>query len=314
MPRRIEGDMQRYILIRLIQSVFTLIGVSIIVFSLARLSGNPLDVLLPDEADDETFERISELWGLNDPWYVQYFTFVKNASRGEFGPSFKWQGRTAMELVFLHLPATLQLAGFSILVSVLLAVPIGVMSAVKKGTLLDTVGKLVALLGQSLPSFWLAIVMIWIFAVKLGWFPTSGRGGFDHMILPGIALGWFSVASFMRLTRSSMLNVLDSEYIKLARIKGLPEWKVIWKHGLKNAAIPPLTVFGAIVVGQMTGSVTIETVFAWPGIGLLALQAVNARDYQVIQAVTMFISVLFIGMNLLIDILYAYIDPRVRFT
>ena len=306
--------MQRYILIRLIQSVFTLIGVSIIVFSLARLSGNPLDVLLPDEADDETFERISELWGLNDPWYVQYFTFVKNASRGEFGPSFKWQGRTAMELVFLHLPATLQLAGLSIMVSVILAVPIGVMSAVKKGTMLDTVGKLVALLGQSLPSFWLAIVMIWIFAVKLGWFPTSGRGGFDHMILPGIAMGWFSVASFMRLTRSSMLNVLDSEYIKLARIKGLPEWKVIWKHGLKNAAIPPLTVFGAVVVGQMTGSVTIETVFAWPGIGLLALQAVNARDYQVIQAVTMFISVLFIGMNLLIDILYAYIDPRIRFT
>ena len=306
--------MQRYILMRLIQSVFTLIGVSIIVFSLARLSGNPLDVLLPDEADDETFERISELWGLNDPWYMQYFTFVKNASRGEFGPSFKWQGRTAMELVFLHLPATLQLAGFSILVSVLLAVPIGVMSAVKKGTMLDTVGKLIALLGQSLPSFWLAIVLIWIFAVKLGWFPTSGRGGFDHMVLPGVALGWFSVAAFMRLTRSSMLNVLDSEYIKLARIKGLPEWKVVWKHGLKNAAIPPLTVFGAIVVGQMTGSVTVETVFAWPGIGLLALQAVNARDYQVIQAVTMFIAVLFIGMNLLIDIMYAYIDPRIRFT
>ncbi|MDE2899430.1 MAG: ABC transporter permease [Chloroflexota bacterium] len=306
--------MQRYIIIRLIQSVFTLIGVSIIVFSLARLSGNPLDVLLPDEADDETFIRISELWGLNDPWYVQYFTFVKNASRGEFGPSFKWQGRTAMELVILHLPATLQLAVVSIGVSVLLAVPIGVMSAVKKGTMLDTIGKLIALLGQSLPSFWLAIVLIWIFAVQLGWFPTSGRGGISNMVLPAVALGWFSVASFMRLTRSSMLNVLDSEYIKLARIKGLPEWKVVWKHGLKNAAIPPLTVFGAIVVGQMTGSVTIETVFAWPGVGLLALQAVNARDYQVIQAVTMFISVLFIGMNLLIDILYAYIDPRIRFS
>lgn len=306
--------MQRYIIIRLIQSVFTLIGVSIIVFSLARLSGNPLDVLLPDEADDETFMRISELWGLNDPWYIQYFTFVRNASRGEFGPSFKWQGRTAMELVFLHLPATLQLASISIGVSVMLAVPIGVMSAVKKGTMLDTIGKLIALLGQSLPSFWLAIVLIWIFAVQLGWFPTSGRGSFSNMVLPAVAMGWFSVASFMRLTRSSMLNVLDSEYIKLARIKGLPEWKVVWKHGLKNAAIPPLTVFGAIVVGQMTGSVTIETVFAWPGVGLLALQAVNARDYQVIQAVTMFISVLFIGMNLLIDILYAYIDPRIRFS
>ena len=305
--------MQRYIMIRLVQSIFTLIGVSIIVFSLARLSGNPLDVLLPPEADDETFRRISELWGLNEPWYSQYFTFVKNVSRGEFGPSFRWQGRTAMELVFLHLPATLQLAVISIGVSVLLAVPIGVMSAVKKGTMVDTVGKLIALLGQSLPSFWLAIVLIWIFAVQLGWFPTSGRGGISNMILPAVAMGWFSVASFMRLTRSSMLNVMDSEYIKLARIKGLKEWKVVWKHGLKNAAIPPLTVFGAIVVGQMTGSVTIETVFAWPGIGLLALQAVNARDYQVIQAVTMFISVLFIGMNLFIDILYAYIDPRIRF-
>ena len=306
--------MQRYILIRLIQSVFTLIGVSIIVFSLARLSGNPLDVLLPDEADAGTHERISELWGLNEPWYVQYFTFVSNAAKGEFGQSFKWQGRTAMELVLLHLPATLQLAVVSIGVSVLLAVPIGVMSAVKKGTMLDTVGKLLALLGPSLPSVWLAIVLIWIFAVQLGWFPTSGRGGLSHMALPALALGWFSVASFMRLTRSSMLNVLDSEYIKLARIKGLSEWRVVWKHGLRNAAIPPLTVFGAIVVSQMTGSVTIETVFAWPGIGLLALQAVNARDYQVIQAVTLFISVLFIGMNLLIDILYAYIDPRIRYS
>ncbi len=305
--------MQRYIIIRLVQSIFTLIGVSIIVFSLARLSGNPLDVLLPPEADAETFERLNKLWGLDKPWYSQYFTFVKNVSRGEFGPSFKWQGRTAMELVLLHLPATLQLAVIFIGVSVLLAVPIGVMSAVKKGTMVDTVGKLIALLGQSLPSFWLAIVLIWIFAVLLGWFPTSGRGGISNMILPAVAMGWFSVASFMRLTRSSMLNVMDSEYIKLARIKGLKEWKVVWKHGLKNAAIPPLTVFGTIVVGQMTGSVTIETVFAWPGIGLLALQAVNSRDYQVIQAVTMFISVLFIGMNLFIDILYAYIDPRIRF-
>ncbi len=305
--------MQRYIIIRLIQSVFTLIGVSIIVFSLARLSGNPLDVLLPVEATDEDYVRISELWGLNEPWYVQYFIFVKNAARGEFGASFKWQGRTAMELVMHHLPATLQLAVIAIGVSVMLAVPIGVMSAVMKGSMVDTVGKLIALLGQSLPSFWLAIVLIWIFAVQLGWFPTSGRGGVSNMVLPAVAMGWFSVASFMRLTRSAMLSVLDSEYIKLARIKGLAESKVVWKHAFKNAAIPPLTVFGAIVVGQMTGSVTIETVFAWPGIGLLALQAVQARDYQVIQAVTMFIAVLFIGMNLLIDILYAYVDPRIRY-
>jgi peptide/nickel transport system permease protein len=179
---------------------------------------------------------------------------------------------------------------------------------------MDTLGKIIALLGQSLPTFWLGIVLIWVFAANLGWFPTSGRGGLQNIVLPGIALGWFSVAAFMRLIRSSMLNVLDTEYVKLARVKGLPERKVIWKHALKNASIAPITFFGAIIVQLITGSVTIETVFSWPGVGLLALEAVNARDYQVVQAVAFLGSAAFVFMNLLLDIAYAYIDPRVRYT
>jgi len=219
-----------------------------------------------------------------------------------------------MGLVFQRLPATLQLAVFAVVFSVVISLSLGVMSAAHKDRPLDTLSKVVALLGQSMPTFWLGIVMIWIFSVHLAWLPTSGQGSFAHIILPGLTLGWFSVAAFMRLTRSSMLDVLDSEYIKLARAKGLPEWKVLWKHALKNAAIAPLTFFGLVVGFLITGSVTVETVFAWPGIGLLAIEAVNARDYQVIQAVTMVGAVVYIVIGLVVDILYGYVDPRVRYS
>jgi len=306
--------MQRYILIRLVQSVLTLIGVSIIVFGLARLTGNPLDVMLPPDAPPETYARTATLWGLDKPWYEQYVIFITNAVRGNFGDSFKWRGESAMGLVLNRFPATLQLAGLALLVSVALALPIGVLSAARRGTWVDSFGKLIALLGQSMPSFWLGIVLIWIFAVQLRWFPTSGRGGWESMVLPAVAMGWFSVAAFTRLVRSAMLDALESEYVKLARIKGLPEWKVVWKHGLKNAAIPPLTYFGLVVASMLTGSVVIETVFSWPGVGLLALQAVLARDYQVVQAVVMVASAVFVFMNLMVDVLYGYLDPRVRFT
>jgi len=304
--------MQRYLLIRFGQSLITLLGVSIIVFTLARLSGNPLDVLVPEESGPEVIEQISKLWGLDKPIHEQYVTFLTNAVRGDFGNSIKWQGQKAMDLVLQRFPATLQLASLAVVVAVGLSVPIGVLSAYKKGSWMDYTGKFIALLGQSSPSFWIGIMMIWVFAVQLRWLPTSGRGGFEHMILPGVALGWFPVAAFMRLIRSSMLTALDSEYVKLARLKGLPEWKVVWKHALKNAAIPPITFFGILVARLLTGSVAIETVFAWPGVGLLALEAVNARDYQVVQAVVMIVSTIFIMMNLLVDLAYAYIDPRVR--
>jgi peptide/nickel transport system permease protein len=305
--------MQRYIGIRFLHSILALWVMSMIVFSLARVTGNPLDVLLPLEAGPEEYERVAKHWGLDKPLYTQYLIFIGKALQGDFGNSWKWQGHTSMGLVMQRLPATLQLAGLAIAISLVIAVPIGVMAAVLKDTPFDSMAKVIALLGQSLPSFWLGIVLMWVFAVQLGWFPTSGRGSFAHMVLPAIALGWFQVAAVMRLMRSSMLEVLDSEFVKLTRIKGLPEWKVIWKHCLRNAAIVPLTYFGIIAGVLMTGSVVIESVFSWPGTGLLVVDAVRARDFQVVQAVVIVFAGVFIFTNLLVDIFYAYLDPRIRY-
>ena len=218
-----------------------------------------------------------------------------------------------MGLVLERMPATLQLAGCALIISVVLALPFGVLTAVWRDTLFDSVGKIFAILGQSLPGFWLGIVLMWIFAVILGWLPTSGRGGIRYMILPSVCLGWFQVATTMRLIRSSMLDVLDSEFVKLTRIKGLPEWKVVWKHCLRNAAITPLTYFAISAGTLIIGSVIIESVFAWPGTGLLAIDAVRARDFQVVQAIVIVFAAVFILANLLVDILYAYIDPRIRY-
>jgi peptide/nickel transport system permease protein len=305
--------MQRYITVRLLQSVLTILVMSIIVFSLARVTGNPLDVLLPLEATPDDYERVAKHWGLDKPLYVQYFVFLGKALRGDFGMSWKWQGHSAMGLVMERLPATLELAGLALLISVVIALPVGVLAAVMKDKPFDYAGKIIALLGQSLPSFWLGIVLMWIFAVMLGWLPTSGRGGIRHMILPAVCLGWFQVAAMMRLVRSSMLDVLDSEFVKLARVKGLAEWKVVWKHCLRNASIAPLTYFAITAGVLLTGSVVTESVFAWPGTGLLAVDAVRARDFQVVQAIVIVFAAVFIFTNLIVDILYAYLDPRIRY-
>jgi peptide/nickel transport system permease protein len=305
--------MQRFIAIRVLHSLMAIWVMSLIVFGLARLSGDPLDVMLPIEALPEDYERLSKHWGLDKPLTSQYVTFLGHALQGDFGNSLKYQGQSAMGLVSERLPATLELAGFALLISALIAVPIGVLAAVKKGTYWDTAAKIVALLGQSLPAFWLGIVLMWIFAVMLDWLPSSGRGGIEHMILPAITLGWFQVAAIMRLVRSSMLEVLDTEFVKLARVKGIPEWKVIWKHCLRNAAIAPLTFFAIIAGVLLTGSVVTETVFSWPGVGLLVIDAVRSRDFQVVQAVVIVFAGIFILCNLLVDILYAYLDPRIRY-
>jgi peptide/nickel transport system permease protein len=305
--------MQRYITVRLLQSILTILVVSVIVFSLARVTGNPLDVLLPLEATPDDYERVAKHWGLDKPLYVQYFVFLGKALRGDFGMSWKWQGHSAMGLVVERLPATLELAGLALFISVVIAVPVGVLAAVPKDKPFDYAGKIVALLGQSLPSFWLGIVLMWIFAVTLGWLPTSGRGTLSHMVLPAVCLGWFQVAAMMRLVRSAMLDVLDSEFVKLARVKGLAEWKVVWKHCLRNAAIAPLTYFAITAGVLLTGSVVIESVFAWPGTGLLAVDAVRARDFQVVQAIVIVFAAVFIFTNLVVDILYAYLDPRIRY-
>lgn len=305
--------MQRFIVVRVFHSLIALVAISIIVFGLARITGNPLDVLLPIEATQEDFDRVEQAWGLDKPLPLQYFKYVSNVLQGDFGDSFKWQDKTARELVVSRFPATLQLASLALVMSIILALPIGVIVAVKKDTGIDYLGKIVALLGQSLPSFWLGIVLMWIFAVQLDLLPTSGKGGIKHMILPAVALGWFQVAAIMRLTRSSLLEVLDTEYVKLARIKGLSERTVIWKHCLRNALITPLTYFGLILGSFLTGSVVTETVFAWPGVGLLAIDAVRARDFQVVQTVVLFFATIYILANLLVDIMYAYLDPRIRY-
>jgi peptide/nickel transport system permease protein len=305
--------MQRYIAKRALHSLLAIWVMSLVVFTLARITGNPLDMMLPLEATAEDYERVSRYWGLDKPLAMQYVIFLGKALQGDFGTSWKWPGYSAMGLVKERLPATLQLAGLALGISVLIALPIGVLAAVAKGTVWDSVAKVIALLGQSLPAFWLGIVLMWIFAVTLGWLPTSGRGGLEHMILPAITLGWFQVAAIMRLVRSSMLEVLDSEFVKLTRIKGLSEWKVIWKHCLRNAAIAPLTFFAIIAGVLMTGAVVTESVFSWPGTGLLVVDAVRARDFQVVQAVVIVFAGIFILTNLVVDILYAYLDPRIRY-
>ena len=306
--------MQRYIAIRILQSIIALLVLTVIVFSLARIAGDPLDVLLPLEATVEDAERVRAAWGLDRPLYIQYFKFLGNAITGDFGESIKHRDQQAIDLVFDRLPNTAMLAGLALVVATAVAIPIGVLSAVKKDTVFDYIGKLIALTGQSLPAFWLGLVLMWIFAVKLGLVPTSGKSGIDSFILPTIAIGWFQVAALMRLVRSSMLDVLDSEYVKLARIKGLPEHKVVWKHCLRNAAIAPFTYFALILGSLMVGSVSIEFVFAWPGVGLLAVDSTIARDFPVIQAVVIVFCVVYITANLLVDIGYAYVDPRIRYT
>ncbi|MCY4365863.1 MAG: ABC transporter permease [Chloroflexi bacterium] len=305
--------MQRFILIRCFYALVVLFIVSVIVFALARLSGNPVDVFLPADAGPAQEKALERSLGLDQPLPVQYLKFVGNALRGDFGQSINWSDQTAIGLVVQRFPATLQLAAIAMGISILIAVPVGVLSAVKKDTIFDYIGKVIALAGQSLPPFWLGIVLIFLFAVQLDLFPTSGRGGGKNLILPAITLGWFQVAAMMRLVRSAMLEVLDTEYIKLARIKGILELKVVWKHALKNAAIPPLTFFG-IVAGQlMTGAVITESVFTYPGTGLLAIQAINARDYPVVQAVVITFAGIYILANLVVDVLYAYLDPRIRY-
>jgi peptide/nickel transport system permease protein len=304
--------MQRYLVRRLLHGLFTLLIISALVFLLARWSGNPLDVMLPDEATEEDYARAARHWGLDRPLLLQYVAFLRHALHGDFGHSIRLR-EPALRLVLARLPATLQLAGAALAISLILAVPIGVLSAVHRDTVLDAGGKVIALLGQSMPSFWLGIVLIWVFAVMLGWLPSSGRGGLQHYILPAIALGWYQVAALMRLIRSSMLDVLDSEYVKLARVKGVTPPMVVWKHCLRNAAIPPLTYFGVIAAVLLTGSVVTETVFSWPGIGLLAIDAVRYRDFPLVQTIVLLFAMTFILVNLIVDVLYAYIDPRIRY-
>jgi peptide/nickel transport system permease protein len=303
--------MQRYILRRILQSLLTLLVLSLLIFIVCRLTGDPVLLMLPDDASHEDVAQLRTALGLDRPLPVQYWLFLRSAMQGDFGRSIKGQV-PVLDLIKERLPNSIKLAIVSLLITIVLAFPLGVMAAVKKGSAIDTLANLIAVLGQSLPQFWVGIVLIQIFAVRLRWLPVAGTGSLWHYILPGFTLGWFLVAGIMRLLRSSMLDVLDSEFVKLARIKGVPGWSVVWKHALKNAVMPVLTFAAIYLAILITGAILVETVFAWPGIGQLIYQGIVYRDFPVIQAVVLLTAVIVVTVNFVVDITYAYLDPRIR--
>jgi peptide/nickel transport system permease protein len=306
--------MQRYIVRRLLQAVITLFLVSVIVFILGRLTGDPVALLLTEYSTLEDKELLTKQLGLDKPLPEQYAIFIGNALRGDLGRSIRGERAPAVELILERLPATVKLAATAVLVSFLIGLPLGVITAVKKGSFLDTIFRILALLGQAAPVFWLGIVAMYVFSVQLGLLPTSGYGKPEQFVLPVFTMSCFMVAAFLRLTRSGMSEALDSEYIKLARIKGLSETIVIWKHALRNSLIPVVTYMGTIFGRMVTGTVVVETIFAWPGIGRLAFESVMLRDFPVLQAVVLFMAAAFLSINLVVDVLYAYIDPRIRYS
>ncbi len=304
--------MQRFILHRFIQAIICILVVSIVVFLMGRLSGNPVDLMLPLDATEQDRAIMMKHLGLDRPLPYQYGIFIKNALKGDFGESVR-MGRPTIDIVLERFPATLELASTAMIISLVVAVPIGVYAAVRRRGVLDFGGRMFAVLGQAMPAFWLGIMLIYLFAVFLGVLPAGGRGGPEYLILPAITLGWAIAAGIMRLTRSSMLEVLGTDYVKLARIKGVSESKVIWKHAFKNAAIPVLTYVVMIFAIILGGTVVVETVFSWPGVGRLVVESVYARDFPVVQTVVILLSVLFIVANLVVDVLYAYLNPKIRY-
>ena len=303
--------MWRYILQRLYQGLILLVLVTSIVFFLGRITGNPVDLMLPEDASEEDRQAMIVALGLDSSWYDQFGIFVVNALSGNLGDSIRFR-QPVVTIFFSRLPNTLKIVPGAMFLALLLAIPLGIFSALHRGSFIDKVSGTIAVLGIATPNFWLGILLIFIFSVQLGWLPSARMGGYSHYVLPTITLGTFLAGGFMRLIRSSMLEILDSEFVKLARIKGLSETVVVWKHCLRNAVIPVLTLWGVFMGGLVTGAIVTETVFAWPGIGRLTYEAVIFRDYPLLQAVIIMDAVLILFINLTIDILYAYIDPRIR--
>jgi len=303
---------QRYILSRVFYACISLFLLSVTIFGLVRISGDPVILMAEPGAKEEDLEALRHEFGLDKPIYVQYGVFVAKLMRGDFGKSLYYRV-PVLELYMSRLPASIELAGAAMLISIIFGVPIGIFSAVRVNTWLDSFGNIFANLGLAVPSFCVGLLCILIFSVDLNWLPSSGSGTVKHIIMPALALGWVLMASNMRLARSAMLEVLGSEYVKLARIKGLSERLVILKHAFKNAMIPVLTFASIQLALVMNGTVVVETIFAWPGIGRLAYEGISFRDFPVVQTTAILCGVTIVAVNLLVDILYAYIDPRIRY-
>jgi peptide/nickel transport system permease protein len=303
--------MRTFLVRRLLQSLVVLFGVSFVVFAILHLTGDPALVLLPPDASAEDVRRFREAMGFNDPFLVQYARFLKGALQGDFGQSIR-HGEPAFGLVLERMPATFELAGAALLLALCLAIPAGIVSAMRRNSPVDYVATVVALFGQSLPTFWLGIMLILVFSVQFHLLPSSGRGSLEHLILPAVTLGLFTTARITRLTRSGMLEVLNQDYIRTARAKGVSDPPVVWKHALKNAAIPIVTIVGIELGTLLGGSVITETIFAWPGVGRLSVQAIANRDYPVVQAAVFLLATTFVLVNLVVDVVYTYLDPRIR--
>ena len=304
--------MQKYLVRRLVLAIITLLAVSLIIFILSRSAGDPVSLMLDEYSTQEDIDRMMAKLGTDKPYYQQYFIFLRDAVQGDLGNSIK-EGRPVREVILEKLPNTLYLGLTAFVVSLLVGIPLGILSSIKRGSLVDQMGKVVALLGQSAPPFWLGIMLIIFFAVAIRLFPTSGRESWNSIVLPAVTLGWYYAAANLRLVRSAMLDVLDSEYIKLARAKGVPYWGVVMRHAFRNALIPPLTFAGVTLGALVTGSLVVETVFAWPGLGKLAIDALYAFDYPLLQGVVVVFTLLYVLVAFTVDVLYAYIDPRIRY-
>lgn len=302
--------MFRFIVRRLVQSIIVLVAVVFLVFSMMFLSGDPVLLLVAPDASSADIAAFRTEMGFDKPFLVQFAGFVGRLIVGDFGVSWRFQD-SALSVVLERLPATIELALAALLLSLAIAIPVGVLSAIRKDTKADTISMVLALIGQSVPGFWLGLMLILVFSVDLGWLPTSGRGGLGYLVLPATSLGLALAGRNARLVRSCMLEVLNEDYIRTARAKGLSEWRVINKHALKNALLPIITIVGLELGTLLGGAVITETVFSWPGIGLLAVQSITGRDYPVVQAVIIISAMGFILINFIVDLLYTRLDPRI---
>ncbi len=302
----------KYFLLSLLKTIPVLLLITLIVFLLVRVTGDPVSMMLPETATDEERESLKEALGFNDPLSVQYFNYMGDLVKGDFGKSFRYD-TDALDLVLERLPATLQLAIASMIVAIFISVPLGILSAIKRNSFMDLFITGGAVLGKAMPSFWLGIMLILLFAVNFQIFPVSGKGGFMHLVLPAITLGTGIAAEMTRLIRSSMLEILGQDFIRTARSKGLRESIVVNKHAFRNALIPVVTIMALQTSTLIGGTLITETVFAWPGLGQLLVQAVNLRDMGVVQAATFLIAVFVILSNLFADLVYRLLDPRIKY-
>lgn len=301
-----------YLLRRAIGAVGVLVGVAIVVFVIVHLTGDPAAVMMAPDATAGEIAAFRHAEGFDRPLIVQFGAFALDVLHGNLGESLRHH-EPALGIALERLPATIELAGAAFLLVALIALPAGVISAIKPRSIVDYAARIVALVGQSAPTYWIGLMLILVFGVRFGWFPVSGIGGFDHLVLPAVTLGFFSMAKLMRLTRSAMLDVLTSDYLRTARAKGLPPWGILIGHGLRNAWLPIVTQLGIELGTLLSGAIITETVFAWPGIGRLAVQGVYDRDFPVVEAVVLLAATIFTLVNLGVDLLYAALDPRIKY-